>query len=664
MPVAEPGAAADAETYRARNDSSYARYERYRSDRDPGYWRVLGRDGLIMYFGETAASRDQRDATLYDWYGDEGRWFLTRVVDRHGNEVRYEYEKVRGDAASGTLQNLPVDIALTSIEYNHNPALGLQPHARVSFEYAAGVDLCAGSNVPIGARFDYRFGFRVYEGARRLDAIRVESRQAPNTPWSTRRRLELDYDPDELACNVGHAPLRLLTGVRERTWNLQGQELASPPVTFDYGTRARQLDTTIPLPFDQSVVSTALGSGHRRLSQLKAGGWPTVDSMWLDVDGDGGLDVLRSKNLATCEVERRLSTGRRLAAPADVMWPSLPWRFDGSLPVDNAEPLDSLDEGCNLGFQLSRRSNQAVCPSLPSNYTSYRIVDLDGDQIPELVTALDSKLGRYLPWEDDYLYGSEFGGQPSCPGGLLPCRNSFGEPVVCEMKPVPPALYAPSGDGVVIPRRGGLYRRVVLTAAGSSRVSHPPTDEKGVNRIPSGVSAPREACDEEPDGVADDMSRPDLDWGWSGDSFQPGDVGGQLAQKSKNPSCGYVQEQACGQYVWRVFRWDAASARSPIPSFICRRSRSSPTAPPRRPAASSRPRRRRGTASSTSTAMAASTRSGSSRTSATRSGAASSRSSAEIARAASTATRPAARTCGRPRRSSGVRSSPCSRPAT
>ena len=91
---------------------------------------------------------------------------------------------MKGHARNDRSKTLDVDIALTSIEYTSNPKAGIPAHAQVVFEYADTVtrklDLCQGSNVPIGAQFTYRTGLRTYKGARRLQHIITKVRNSTN----------------------------------------------------------------------------------------------------------------------------------------------------------------------------------------------------------------------------------------------------------------------------------------------------------------------------------------------------------------------------------------------------------------------------------------------------------------------------------------------------
>ena len=203
----------DGETYRAELDSSYIRYERItNADGSTRMWRAQSLDGRTLYFGENDSSRDLPNQASPPG-AVESRWFLTRVTDAFGNEIRYSYTKDFELLRDGTLL-APVDIYPNSVEWGGNPGAGLSSNARVVFLFAAR-DLCAGSSVPIGALLSYRTGVPLMPGARRLTTARIEINSAGS--WRERGRYQLGYDMTELACPTGltHAPLRLLTSLQE-----------------------------------------------------------------------------------------------------------------------------------------------------------------------------------------------------------------------------------------------------------------------------------------------------------------------------------------------------------------------------------------------------------------------------------------------------------------
>lgn len=87
--VPEPAFAGrtDVITYRGEHDAGYLRFEHVLGGESPvGYWRVRSPTGVTQYFGESADSRDQ-PTSGGESYASEGRWFLTRSVDRPASEL-------------------------------------------------------------------------------------------------------------------------------------------------------------------------------------------------------------------------------------------------------------------------------------------------------------------------------------------------------------------------------------------------------------------------------------------------------------------------------------------------------------------------------------------------------------------------------------------------
>lgn len=410
----EPGWTA----YRGEEDGSFTRFERG----DQGLWRARKVDGTVLYFGESDASRDAGNAVSAGGQV-EGRWFLTRSVDKYGNEIQYNYEKVMGYAPEG--ENVPVDIALASVAYGANATAGLTHHTTIHFDYAPmderWSEHCDVGTVPIGALMDYRTGMMIYKGAARLTRVRLETRGASGT--SERRRLDLHYDEQELRCRAGaaHAPLRVLTGVTETAFAANGTATVLPTQTFEYNRLERVFDA-------ERSVSGGVGTGGRRgedpQGNVKLRDW--TDRMMLDLDGDGRLDRLRTGPTAangscTAEWERGLAQG---FAPAqqvgdDATFLTLSW---GSL---------NPASGCSLSHQLTSLDNTpgTVCgpppqgaPPNPSPDTQmkYQIRDWNHDGLPDLLMTAESRGDAYRAELDPSL-----GPDPVCndppDAGAPPC---------------------------------------------------------------------------------------------------------------------------------------------------------------------------------------------------------------------------------------------------
>ncbi|MFA5125280.1 MAG: SpvB/TcaC N-terminal domain-containing protein [Patescibacteria group bacterium] len=71
--------------YQTKIESSFTRF--YKESNDS--WRALGKDGNVLKFGETDESREAG-------WGGTFSWYLTRVLDTNGNDVKYDYAKDAG----------------------------------------------------------------------------------------------------------------------------------------------------------------------------------------------------------------------------------------------------------------------------------------------------------------------------------------------------------------------------------------------------------------------------------------------------------------------------------------------------------------------------------------------------------------------------------------
>lgn len=419
--VPEPGAPPGVRTMRAEHDDTWARYEKHAD-----HWVVRLIDGTVMYFGEQPDARD----TL-----GEGRWFITRIVDRFGNTASYVYEKTKAPAWHDLDDEHPADITPWLISYTSNSAAGLSDHARVVFEYAPGLELCPGSTVPVGAAFDYRTGVGIYRGARRLTAIRTLVRDHRGGHLRDAHRIDLGYNagalgyagnPDELTtgtltCEGTFAPVRQLDSVQQTGCDRDLQCLSEPPVRFTYGPLSPSFEAPEPLPAHMETGN--LGRGDRRYNLDKPGGWPSIERMLIDLDGDGELDVLRSLGAFGTACGYTVEYGGRGATtlPPRAL-PAFPWKGSAA---------EHPREGCSLAGQFSER-NTRFDPPLGANYFSYRFMDVTGDGRVELVTQLSYKEGSYHPADDHAVLEGMWGEIPALPGA--PCRKADGGEIPCLLR--------------------------------------------------------------------------------------------------------------------------------------------------------------------------------------------------------------------------------------
>jgi RHS repeat-associated protein len=373
--VSEPAPPDTAQTYRAQFDNTYARYELITA----GHWRVRMPDGLTHHFGEFDHMADNNDPT---WAP------LTRTVDPFGNTVDYFYFEVRKDGGQGTV----VEFVLDRIEYTANPAAGIGAHAQVDFTYSTPGSCGGGTlgDLPVGARFEPRAGQVRWSGSRRLDSIVTRVREGAG--WRDVRTVTLGYDEDADGCGLDHGPIRLLTSIQESARSPGGTVVSKPAITFGYGPL--KPNRTVQQPFNGGFVVPAspifrdsLSGGYRPGA---AGEWPQLEVMLLDLDADGRLDRLFAANMpedATHDRECAFIWQRNegdgfAAASAPIELPTFRWG-EGS-------GTDEVGD-CSLAGQLSRYENTPACVD-GSHYLSYRFVDINGDQLPELVAGLQYQI--------------------------------------------------------------------------------------------------------------------------------------------------------------------------------------------------------------------------------------------------------------------------------
>jgi RHS repeat-associated protein len=559
IPVAEPGAPG-VEAYRLDGDTSYTRYERKYLEGEAGYWIARELDGSEHIYGRAQNSWDQRveGSAGSSLYGAVGRWFLNSSTDARGNIVEYGYETVYGTARNGSAGTVAVDIVPTHIEYGRNVNVPTsQNHARVEFAWNEALTTCPDSAVPIGAQFTYRTGIRRYEGAKRLMFIRSLVRDG--AAWTKRRELELQYWKEAENCSGSHAPLRLLHTVTTRAWGptdpTNAPSVVLPPITFTYGDRQYSHPTTAT-----SSGVYPLSAGKNPLNNDKPGGWPSTDRLVADLAGSG---IVVPYDASVCET-----------------FPKMPWA-NGVSPGANAPPsFLSSWEGCSLTAQVTHRETPRVetgpngnttswREGLPTNFYGYRFLDVNGDDKPDLLAALDYQKGRYRPTEDLAVAGD----YPACSVLPTPPCEVNGERVAC--------LFAPTAQKV-FPLDNSF-------GSGAIPWQQPPQPQPAT--CPAG-ECPRygqctgtatECCDASfcqpyggcelcpPSPMVSDLRK---FAGGPGSGMEMVGTGGAPVSSTR---LGHVPDLHCGRYVYRVYLNESTSAsalafsstpqlmRSPVP---------------------------------------------------------------------------------------------------
>jgi RHS repeat-associated protein len=381
--VSEPIAGDVAQAYRAQYDSAYTRFERLSTS---GRWRARTTDGMTHDFG-MADHMGNGPADLW-------RAPLTRTTDPFGNQVDYFWMPVfdRYDHR--------VDFVIDHIDYTTNPSLGLtDPHARVRFTYEPFATRCA-DEMPVGAKLEHDQAFLPrWTGSRRLLSIITEVKNG--TGYRTVRTVALSYDAAADDCNHAHGPLRMLTSIQETAVSPPPTvTTAMPAVQFSYGAFTRSFATQRTFSRPGGNFGDAFAGGYRDDGY----GWPRLETMMLDYDGDGRLDRLRNDPLSTgCGFRWERNTGSGFAAGVGqprVALPTFRWGQGSG---------QQYTEECSLAAQRSGIENQpnpTACNGQSNkNYLSYKFLDLDGDGFADLATSLDV----------DYRYFN-----PNLPGSLPP----------------------------------------------------------------------------------------------------------------------------------------------------------------------------------------------------------------------------------------------------
>ncbi len=419
VPVSEPHLADVAQTYRAKNDDTWARYERL----VPGAgarWRVRTPDGITHHFGEPALAPAATEA----WSP------LTRTVDSFGNTIEYAWEGSR----------------IAQVRYTSNPQAGLPAFARVDFVWDLG-PTCDG--LAVGQQEDRRLG--LVRGELQLQRVRAIAFDPANGTTQHTRELTLSYGADAAACGLTRAPVRLLTEIQESAWGATAPRVDLPPVRFDYNRLGRGFDhvATQGLPWsDPSGRERNLGWGIRAVGSS----WPTQEAMMLDFDGDGLPDRLTSYIDPQAPDECKFVWSKNLgrsggsivfgAESAPMRLPRLPW----------ATAAKGTTETCSLSAQLTMHANRPdppqqneACPVTMGTYLAYRWLDMNGDQLPDLVAAIHHDAKHFVPdtidlssmgWAAPWPSCSD---EPSCPAlssvcidELIDCSSVDGQCVADE----------------------------------------------------------------------------------------------------------------------------------------------------------------------------------------------------------------------------------------
>ncbi|MER7819264.1 RHS repeat-associated core domain-containing protein [Streptomyces sp. NPDC096153] len=309
--------------YRSVNDAGFVRFEYLAGvSSSPYWWRAFTRDGKEARFGLKSENP----------YGYAP---LVSEVDGDGHELRYDYRVVGRTSDTAPAAGLPREFLLERVDYfapGQNPDAGGTPYAFVSFSYAAPQFCGAPASLPaVGSRLNYRFGFGMLTGTRRLDSVTTGTPRTDGPGVNQARRYEFGYSASSSCSSAAEVtPYRELLSVQETVYAPNGSSKVLPPTEFTYGKASNYVKdsdyqspvTVTNLAMPESIDTNPNPNGWRKpgspaqircdvkfcaapyveteiagtnkaelLSQAQAVG-ESVTRTWLDINGDGRLDLL------------------------------------------------------------------------------------------------------------------------------------------------------------------------------------------------------------------------------------------------------------------------------------------------------------------------------------------------------------------------------------
>jgi len=420
VPVNEPSSAGT-QAYRAEVDSSYVRYEKSLAPIPVGpMWTAKTLDGKTRYFGD-ANNISSRDGQVH--LGDRAP--LTREEDAFGNIVDYYWRATEPDRIDGA-----TSYRIERIEYTKNENVAAGSHfAEVSFDYGDPVYCAASQELAVGGAADHHGGVLRVSGELPLDNITTSVADSPGGTMREVRKVHLVYNKG--MCLPNRSPVRQLERIEEVGTAPNGTIVTSNPIEFSYGPTARPYDAQSMF----NVLGPAGGSTARPLSLT----WgrrnalrpieDTVESMLIDLDGDGRLDRIFSdyqgvysgqasnannsgSDMDNCGMVWLRNEGDGFSqdpiSPSStssipVKLPRLNWR--GGAPTPNEREM------CSLTGQVTAQRTylngllleepEDVCDDRISTRLVYRFMDMDGDGLPDLTTMLHYADGLYDPVNDN-----------------------------------------------------------------------------------------------------------------------------------------------------------------------------------------------------------------------------------------------------------------------
>ena len=250
----------------------------------PLYFKVFLDDGSVVEYGYSQDSRQTVGTSVLCWY-------INKITDSHGNYMTYHY----GNSGS--------EIWIDHIDYTGNVAAGLNPYARVLFEYTTGIHI--GSSFVAGNEIRQEH---------LLSNIKVQ--YYGGTGYENVRQYIFAYT-DDTPKRLSNVQLTVAGGVSLNP--TQFSWIAESYGTVDTISRIvsqiKREETHIAADIDGDGVCDIVekssskvkfiwngGGGFTSVGTLSADiahGWTIIESLPADIEGDGFSKVLTVFNKGT-----------------------------------------------------------------------------------------------------------------------------------------------------------------------------------------------------------------------------------------------------------------------------------------------------------------------------------------------------------------------------
>ena len=163
--------------YQAKIESSFTKFFKQTDDS----WKIIGKDGSTLYFGQTSDSKETSPKGTFSWY-------LTKAQDTNSNYIEYEYTKDQNKSY------------LKQINYTGSQSQGIQPSNTVKFYLEDRTDLISSyissNRIATAKRLKE---IKVYTNSQLVWCYKLEYEYSQDTNRSLLKRIrQLSADNKEL----------------------------------------------------------------------------------------------------------------------------------------------------------------------------------------------------------------------------------------------------------------------------------------------------------------------------------------------------------------------------------------------------------------------------------------------------------------------------------